>query len=81
MNGLRVYIDAIARNMGGGEPVFYSRRATGPYYRWSYEEKLGRWYGARVSTSDLTPSELRHASWKGLPTSLKKRLGEHYLEY
>lgn len=80
MNGLRVYVDVIRPDPRRGDPVFYSRRANGPYYRWNYEGKLGQWHGARVNASDLSPRELCHTTWKDVPASLKTRLGEHYLE-
>jgi hypothetical protein len=80
MNGLRIYIDVVRADTRCGDPVFYSRRADGPYYRWSYEENRGQWHGSRVHASDLTPRELCLATWKGVPASLKTRLGEHYVE-
>jgi hypothetical protein len=80
MNGLRIYITVRGSDKLSGDIVFYSRRAEGPYYRWSYEEKLEQWRGSRMRTSDLTPRELCVASWKGVPAALQASLIEHYLE-
>jgi hypothetical protein len=80
MNGLRVYINQAGEDTLGGQRVFYSRRAGGPYYHWRYEEELGQWLGSRVHLSDLMLKALCAASWKTVPTALQKRLGEHYLE-
>lgn len=80
MNGLRMYTRAMNADSSGGGLVFYSRRGSGPYYRWSYEEKLGAWCSARMHADDLSLEELCAASWKGVPPTLQVRLGEHYLE-
>ena len=37
MKDLRVYVGPAAPRARGGQEVFYSRRADGPYYRWLYE--------------------------------------------
>ncbi len=79
MNGLRIYINALRSETVSGDPVFYSRRADGPYYRWCYEEKLAKWHGSRVPGS-LPSRELCVATWKGVPAELKASLSEHYLE-
>jgi hypothetical protein len=80
MNGLRVYVSPTAPKMPGRPGVFYSRRADGPFYRWLYEETLGRWCGSRISPSALTPKTLNIASWKDIPIALQSKLREHYLE-
>ncbi|HKZ77142.1 MAG TPA: hypothetical protein VJ124_02380 [Pyrinomonadaceae bacterium] len=80
MNGLRLYIKPISANGVVGKKVFYSRRAGGPYYRWFFEEKLGRWQGLRMHACDLTLGELSLACWKAVPLALQVRLNEHYME-
>lgn len=80
MNGLRVYVDleaSVARSAG---VTFYSRRASGPYYRWRYEKFCGRWQWSRMHALELEERDLVVAPWKGVPTELKVRLDEHYLE-
>jgi hypothetical protein len=80
MNGLRVYVNPTATNAPCRHVVFYSRRADGPYYRWCYEEQLGRWRVSRVYLPGLTLRVLSVASWKAVPVTLQARLNEHYLE-
>ena len=80
MNGLRIYIDLVGAEGPGGHVVFYSRRADGPYYRWGYAEGPGQWRVSRVRLSDSTLRALRIASWRAVPTALRARLSEHYLE-
>jgi hypothetical protein len=83
MNGLRVYINQVSpegTTPFDGQRVFYTRREDGPYYRWRYEEGLGQWIFSRVHASDLTPKALSIASWTAVPTALRARLSEHYLE-
>ena len=80
MNSLRVYFDPAGADTQGGQRVFYSRRADGPYYCWHYEKKLGKWLSSRVHVSDLTRRGLSIASWSSVPDGLQIRLGEHYLE-
>ena len=80
ISGLRVYVKAAMPGISFAETVFYSRRADGPYYRWSYKEKPGQWHGSRMHTSDLSPRELCLAKWKGVPQALRASLAEHYLE-
>ena len=64
----------------GRPAAFYSRRADGPYYRWLYAEGAGRWLYSRVSLDKLALRVLCLARWDSVPTALRKRLGEHYLE-
>jgi hypothetical protein len=80
MNGVRIYINAVRPETLPPNPVFYSRRAQGPYYRWCYEEKLAKWRGSRLPISDITSRELCVTTWKGVPAALKDKLNEHYLE-
>lgn len=80
MNGLRVYTNSAATEIISGHNVFYSRRADGPFYRWRYEEKLGKWLVSRLQKSELTPKPLSLASWKVVPPALQAKLGEHYME-
>ena len=80
MRDLRVYVRQAVEGAPGGQAVFYSRRADGPFYRWRYEETPGRWRCARVRPSKLTLRVLSIASWDAVPTALQDRLSEHYLE-
>jgi len=80
MNGLRIYTNLLTSKLECEDSIFFSRRADGPFYRWSYEEKLGQWHYSRVKTAQMSPSELSLASWKGLPPALQARLIGHYLE-
>jgi hypothetical protein len=80
MNGLRVYINPEGMDTSCETSVFYSRRADGPFYRWRYEEKLGRWQFSRVRQPELRHSSLCVAVWKAVPRALQTRLGEHYLD-
>lgn len=80
MNGLRVYVDQQEPGKWSPDPVFYTRRAGGPYYRWRYEELRGRWLSSRMHSVDLPVTELVSAPWKELPTALKAVLGEHYVD-
>jgi len=66
---------------GRGEgAAFYSRRADGPYYRWVYAEGSMRWRFSRVPSSRLRRQVLCVAPWEAVPSALRDRLGEHYLE-
>ena len=76
MRDLRVYVEG-GREQGA---TFYSQRGDGPYYRWVYAEGAGRWRYSRVSLDKLAQRVLCVARWEALPTALRNRLGEHYLE-
>ena len=80
MNGLRVYIRAAVAHANGGVLAFYSRKGGGPFYQWLYDEHLKTWRGSGVSSFSLTPHVFDVASWKSLPSSLRTRLSEHYIE-
>jgi hypothetical protein len=80
MRDLHVYIDPSVADALGAKKVFYSRRADGPYYRWRYEEAIGRWGFSRVRPSHLMLRALCTARWEAVPTALQARLDEHYLE-
>ncbi len=80
MRDLRVYVDTPGGRARGGEESFYSRRGDGPYYRWLYEEEARGWRFTRVSLPKMTLRVLRVAPWEALPTALRARLGEHYLD-
>ncbi len=80
MNGLRIYIDQKKPDTGFGDPVFYTRRDFGPYYRWRFEQLRGRWLCSRMHSFDLPMTELVSAPWKELPTALQASLGEHYVD-
>jgi len=78
MNGLRVYIDL--KRPDTLCAVFYTKRASGPYYRWRYEEVRGRWQGSRMRAVELPTIELVATPWKEVPTALKSTLNEHYID-
>jgi len=80
MNGLRVYMKPDVVEAGDLQRVFYSRRGSGPYYCWLYEEKRGEWRVSRVISTDFVPNSLSTASWKAVPTALQCRMSEHYLD-
>jgi hypothetical protein len=80
MRELRVYVRRAGEGPPGGQAVFYSRRADGPLYRWRYEETSGRWRYSRVWLSKLALKVLSVESWSAVPSALRARLGEHYLE-
>lgn len=80
MRELRVYVRHAAKEPSGAQVVFYSRRADGPFYRWRYEETPGRWRYSRVRLSKLTLRVLSVANWDAVPSALRDRLDEHYLE-
>ena len=80
MRDLHVYVEPAGSGARGERPTFYSRRGDGPYYRWLYAEGSGRWDYSRVSLDKLTRRVLCIARWEAIPTALRKRLGEHYLE-
>ena len=80
MRDLHVYIEPLSHGARGGQAAFYSRRADGPFYRWLYAEGAGRWHYSRVSLDRTALRVLCVARWEAVPTALRKRLGEHYLE-
>jgi hypothetical protein len=80
MRDLHVYVESPDDRALGEQAAFYSRRADGPYYRWFYVEGSGRWFYSRVRLDRLTLRVLSVARWDAVPTTLRKRLGEHYLE-
>ena len=80
MRDLHVYVTPVGPGARGEHAAFYTRRADGPFYRWRYVEGSGRWLYSRVSLSKLTLRVLCVARWEAVPTELRDRLGEHYLE-
>lgn len=79
MDKLRVYFNPESAHADGGQGVFYSRREGGPFYRWRFEEELGRWRGARVHPHLPTLKTLCVANRGAVPPALQERLDEHYL--
>ena len=79
VNGVRIYT-AAATIVTSGNAVFYSRRGDGPYYRWFFEETIGKWRAARVIDAAFIRQSLSLATWKTVPVALQSRLSEHYLE-
>ena len=79
MNRLRIYTSVEGTDTLFGDEEFYSRRAGGPYYRWFYEKKFGRWHFSRVHPSVSMLKALRVANLKDTPTALQTKLDEHYL--
>ena len=80
MRDLHVYVAPAGPGARGEAKAFYSRRADGPYYRWLYAEGAGRWRYSRVRLDRLALRALCVARWDAVPTALRDRLGEHYLE-
>ncbi len=80
MNGLRVYVDRKVTGVGDSDLVFYSRRSLGPYYRWSYEDRLEQWRVARMHSCDFSSKELCTSRWRTVPSLLQVRLKVHYDE-
>ena len=80
VNGVRVYFTPPENAADPRDNVFYSRRGEGPYYRWLYEEKAGKWQAVRVIDAAVLRQTLSLAAWKTVPATLQTRLSEHYLE-
>jgi hypothetical protein len=80
MNGLRVYINPSGAGGACGPATFYTRRADGPFYCWSYEERAGRWQVGRVHLPDLDVRGLRATNMRTVPPELQAKMTEHYLE-
>ena len=78
MRGLRIYVNPIG--VRAESVIFYSRRADGPYYRWHYETESGQWCCSRVHLPVLTLRVLSVTTWRNVPSTLRARLTEHYLE-
>jgi hypothetical protein len=88
LSGLRIYVKGSSTDLTV-DPViegdhakvdraFYSRRGTGPVYRWLYEETLATWRPCRMHTTDFNAHKLTNASWKSVPETLQVQLGQHY---
>jgi hypothetical protein len=80
MRDLHVYVEQADSGARVERTAFYSRRADGPFYRWLYAEGPGRWRYSRVHLDRPRLRLLCVAPWDCLPTALRNRLGEHYLE-
>lgn len=80
MNGLRIYVNRRVTEVSGCSQVFYSRRDTGPYYRWSYEDTLKQWRVARMHSNDFSTTELSMSNWRNIPSLLQVTLKVHYDE-
>lgn len=80
MNGLRIYVNPKLTEVSGSNQVFYSRRSTGPYYRWSYEKIFKQWRVMRMHSCDFSSKELCSSKWKTIPSLLQLRLKVHYDE-
>ena len=80
MRDLHVFVAAVDSDARGERTAFYTRRADGPFYRWLYVESAGRWHYSRVSLDRPALRVLCVARWEAVPTALRARLGEHYLE-
>ena len=78
ISGLLVYVETTGPGTCGDYGIFYSRRLGGPYYRWRYEERLGRWAGYRLAPF-VVPRAL-HLVCKSVPTALLVQLSEHYAD-
>jgi hypothetical protein len=75
-----MFIVDSAHQLTDGVPVFYSRRYSGPYYRWSFEQRVQGWRSVRVQAEELPHLILAASPWKDVPCSLRKSLAAHYVE-
>ena len=80
IGGLQIYIDPVGAGLTNNPRDFYSRRAGGPFYRWSLEAKSGRWCFSRVQPTILTLRGFSPANWKAVPVALQAKLDQHYLD-
>ena len=90
VSGLRVYVKSPSMGLPSDigieeknievEKVFYSRRGSGPIYRWLYETNLAHWRALRVDPTNFNLHSLANASWKSVPETLQTQLGQHYLD-
>jgi len=90
VSGLRVYVNPSSTDLPTDisveaqdikvDQVFYSRRGSGPVYRWLYEKNLAHWRALRMDATLLNFHRLNNASWKSLPENLQAQLGQHYLD-
>ena len=90
MSGLRLYVNSATTELPTGlgvgpqdikvDRVFYSRRGSGPIYRWLYEKKLAHWRPLRMNLTDFNSHKVSNASWKSVPETLQAQLGQHYLD-
>jgi hypothetical protein len=88
VSGLRMYVDSqkieLPIDVVDGaqdlnfERVYYSRRSSGPIYRWLYERKLSHWRSLRVDSTHVDFHRLYNTSWKSVPETLQQQLGLHY---
>ena len=74
LHPIRIYINAA--DAPARYPVFYSRRGTGPCYRWLYDEEQKRWRSSRVRL-DAPMRSLRSAHSR-VPEALRNELLAHY---
>lgn len=77
---LRVYVHSNPANTPADQGVFYSKRSSGPLYRWTIEPGQQEWRGSRVIQSFTILKKLSQASWVAVPLALQERLDEYYLE-
>ena len=77
ISGLHIYVNTVGPDTLDQYGVFYSQRLNGPYYRWTYEERLGRWSGHRLP-SNLLPDALQNG-YQRVPQTLWVQLREHYV--
>ena len=75
-----MYVPDLSGTGSNNGDVFYSRRGSGPYYRWMYEAVKQRWNVSRVVSIDFNTQALSLATWKTVPTALQSRLSDHYLD-
>ncbi len=77
--GLRMFTAQPSADSAGECEMFYSRRSTGPFYRWRTTAPE-RWEVTRVNGGDLLAAGLCPLSWKNLPQTLQLRVVNHYEE-
>jgi hypothetical protein len=80
VSGLRVYIRVVSVQPDFKVASFYSCKNGGPVYQWRYDDPSNSWRSTRVSSVTINSKTFCPARWKSIPTSLRARLTEHYLE-
>jgi hypothetical protein len=74
-----MFVDQRPADSVGEHEVFYSRRSTGPYYRWR-RSAPEMWDATRVHERDFLANELCTLSWKRVPHALQTSVVNHYEE-
>jgi len=76
MDLLRVYVNVQPAERAKDSGAFYSRRANGPFYRWTLSDR--RWSASRVASASFSSKDLSATSWKLVPAALQRSINDHY---